>query len=81
MIRSRLQDIKQAQKESQLQRELASFFIRITQDNPELQELCISRAKLTHKKSVCTVFFSCTDGQEMFDKLLPKIILYKPSIR
>ncbi len=81
MIKSRLQDIKQAQKESLLQRELASFFVRIAQDNPDLQTLSVSRVNLTHKKSVVTVFFSCLNDKEEFDKLLPKLILFKPSIR
>ena len=81
MIRSRLQDIKQAQKESFLHHELASFFTQIALDNPELSEFCIVRVKLSDRKSFATIYFSCPGGQAEFDAKVSKLILYKPSLR
>ncbi len=74
-------DIKKAQKESLLFRELSTIFWQITQDEPRLSSLIINRVKLSPDKGCCTVYFYTAQGQESFDQLLEILKLYKPSIR
>lgn len=73
--------IKRAQKESLLLRELSTFFLQIMMEEPSLQGLFINRVSLSSDRSLISVFFYTTDGPEAFQKLLGKLILYKPSMR
>lgn len=81
MNNSRLADIKRAQKESLLLHELSSYFLRITLDDEQLKGLVLNRVQLSRDKSTCTLFFYCPEGNSQFQELLPKLILYKPSMR
>jgi ribosome-binding factor A len=76
-----LADIKRAQKESLLLRELSNFYLRITMDDDRLKDITLNRVKLSKDKSMCTLFFFSTQGVEHFEKTLPFLILYKPSMR
>jgi ribosome-binding factor A len=81
MNNPRVSDIKRAQKESLLLHEVSGYFLRITLDDERLKTLTLNRVKLSRDKSSCTLFFYCSGGAEMFKKLLPTLILYKPSMR
>lgn len=81
MSNSRIRDIKQAQKESLLLREISQYMQQISIDDAELADVYVSRVKLSPDKSRCTIFFACHDGPEVFGKKLGKLILYKPSLR
>src|SRR5476649_2758282 len=74
-------DIKRAQKEKQLSRELSNMLMRIQQDDPLIQGLYINSLRLSPDRSMCTVLFSAAGNKEEFDKKLPFLILYKPSLR
>lgn len=74
-------DIKRAQKESLLLRELSTFFLRITQDDARLHDVVLNRVKLSKDKSVCTLFFYSTKGESYFNEIMPFMISYKPSMR
>lgn len=81
MFKKKVQEIKKAQKESLILRELSKLFLQITLDDKELHKLHISRVKLSEDKSLCHVFFYTPAGPEDFEKRMPRLILYKPSLR
>ncbi len=81
MAHSRISDIKRAQKQSQLLRELSSYFLRITMDDERMKDLVLNRVKLSRDKSVCTLYFYTAQGEVHFQELMPYLILYKPSMR
>lgn len=74
-------DIKRAQKESLLLRELSSYFLRISSEDERMRDLVLHRVKLSGDKSSCTLFFYDAHGEEHFQELMPYLILYKPSMR
>ncbi len=76
-----LADIKRAQKESLLLRELSNFYLRITMDDDRLRDISLNRVKLSKDKSVCSLFFFSLKGVEHFQETMPFLILYKPSMR
>ncbi len=81
MYKKHVRDIKKAQKESLLLKEISQFFLQLILDDKELEGLSISRVKLSDDKSICIVFFYTPAGPEAFKEKLPKLILYKPSLR
>ncbi len=76
-----ISDIKRAQKESLLLRELSQLFLQITMDDKRIKDLTLNRVKLSKDKSVCTSYFYSTKGESHFQELMPFLILYKPSMR
>ena len=74
-------DIRRARKESLYCRELSQLFLKIIIENSELSGIHVSSVKLSPDKSVCNVLFFSEDGYESFEKKLPTLILYKPSMR
>lgn len=81
MVGSHQRDIKRAQKEKQLSRELSNMLLKIQQDDVSVQGLYINRLRLSPDRSMCTVYFAAAGNKEEFDKKLPFLILYKPSLR
>lgn len=78
---SGVKNIKQAQKESLLLREISSLFMKASTDDPRLARLTISRVQLSSDKSSCSVFFYTPGGYKAFEELLEILKLYKPSLR
>jgi ribosome-binding factor A len=76
-----LADIKRAQKESLLLRELSTYYLRITMDDSRLKDITLNRVKLSKDKSVCTLYFFTPKGLDEFSKMMPYLIVYKPSMR
>jgi ribosome-binding factor A len=81
MAGERVRAIKQAQRESFLLREISTLYVRLIQDNPELQGVYIIKIELSSDGSTCTVYFHSTQGQAHYEQIKDKLILYKPSIR
>ncbi len=81
MFKKHVRDIKKAQKESLLLKEISRLFLQLTLDDRELEGLNVSRVKLSPDNSICTIYFYTSAGIEEFEKKLPRIILYKPSLR
>jgi ribosome-binding factor A len=78
----RQREIKHAQRESFLLRELSALFLQITQDEPRLASFYIERVQLSSDGSRCSVFFfSSLASQESFKEYMSLLILYKPSMR
>ena len=76
-----LSDIKHAQKESLLMREISTQLLKVITDDPKLEGIHVTSVKLSPEKGRCTVFFSSYQGQDDFQAKLPQLILYKPSLR
>lgn len=79
--KSNLSDIKRAQKESQLLREVSSLVLQVSLDESSLSGLYVSRVKLSQDKGTLFVFFTATGGKQEFDEKLRTLVLYKPSMR
>jgi len=77
----RLREIKHAQREAQLLREISNFFLRITLDDSRLQGMYISRVKLGASRSLCTIFFFAPGGLEEYEAKRPFLVMYKPTLR
>lgn len=81
MTNSRVSDIKRAQKEKLLFRELSQLFLQLTLDDSRLRSISLNRVKLSPDKSLCTVYFYTPEGQEKFKEALEVLKLYRPSMR
>lgn len=80
-MQSPVKTIKRAQKEAHLARKIAELLLRASLDDARLKDIFITHVKLSADKSLCTVYFYSTHGQEYFDELLTILKLYKPSMR
>lgn len=74
-------EIKRAQREAHLFREVSSRFMQIIADEPDLQDVWITRVALSADGGICSIYLFTREGQEAFSKKLGQLILYKPSLR
>ncbi len=75
-------DVKRAQKESLLFREISQLFLEAALDDPKLSTVSTTRAELSSDKSNLTVYFYTGEGEEFFNKELLTIVdQYKISLR
>ena len=81
MHNKRVSDIKRAQKASLFLRSISNLFSQLTTDTEELRSLFVNRVELSPDKGTCYVLFYSPLGIEEFNKKLPILILYKPSLR
>ncbi len=81
MSNPRVREIKHAQKESQLLQEIGQLFIQLSQDEPKLQGLYVTRVKLSPDKGKCTVFIHTLGGLKEFEEKRPTLVLFKSSLR
>ncbi len=77
----KVSDIKRAQKERLLFREISQLFQHATLEDARLRDFWISRVSLSADKSICYVFFVTQKGIEYFNEMLGILKLYKPSLR
>lgn len=77
----RVSDIKRAQRESLLNKKLASLISTISLDDPRVAGIMLNRVQLSPDKGVATLYFYIPGGPEAFREKLEVLILYKPSIR
>lgn len=78
---NRVNDIKRAQKASQLMRIICTLFASATRDDSRLRGAMISRVELSVDRSTCYVYFYTPEGEEAFREVLQHLVLYKPSLR
>ncbi len=78
---SSVSNVKRAQKESLLFREISQLFLQASLDDSRLQGITVNRVQLSPDKGVCTVFFYTAQGEEHFNQILRQLTLYKPSLR
>lgn len=74
-------DIKKAQKEKIIQREVASLMMEAAQDDPELAGILVTRIELTPDKGMCYVYMYVEGGLAAFKEKLKYLKLFKPSMR
>jgi len=80
-VDSRVSDIKRRQKESLYRKEVGRLLQQAGLDNPDLQDLSVSRVSLSANKSLLLVFFFLPGGRPEFEKKLGHLTLFKPSLR
>jgi len=79
---SSIPQIKRAQKESLIFREISQLFMQAGIDDPKLQTVTINRVSLSPDKGHATVFFYTPEGEDTFNSImLPILTQYKPSLR
>jgi ribosome-binding factor A len=81
MSSQRTSDIKRAQKESLMLKEISSLYQQAALDNNELSRVSISRVQLSPDKGICWIFFYTPEGEEAFNEILETLKLYRPSLR
>ena len=81
MVDNRQSEIRRARKESLLFKELSSFFMRITQNDPALVGIFINAGVLSPDKASCSVLFAAAHGKSYFEEHFGQLILYKPALR
>lgn len=74
-------DIKKAQREKFLLREVSQLLLEASKDDPRLQKAQISRIQLSPDKSHCTIYFYMPEGEKVFQEILEVLKLYRPSLR
>jgi len=77
---SNIRDIKHAQKESLFFKILSEIFLNLTQEEPGLVGIQVSKVALSRDKGTVTILFYCED-EELFQAAFSTLILYKPSMR
>jgi len=78
---SAVSEIKLAQKESQLLREISTMFHAVAMDDSRLSGLFVNRVELSTDKGWCTIYFYTNEGYEKYAEQLEILKLYKPSMR
>lgn len=81
MTNPRVREIKHAQKESYILREISQSFLRIVQDEPSLQTLFVTRVVLSPNKGYCEIFIHALGGLKEFEEKRERLVLYRPSLR
>lgn len=77
----RTRDIKRAQKESLLLKEVSKLFMQASLDDPQLSQVFINRVELSPDRSHCSIYFYTPKGPAFFKEILERLKLYKPSLR
>jgi len=78
---SKVRDIKKAQKEKLIFRELSQIFWQLFLDDTRLSNLQLTRVSLSADKSTCFIFFYIPGGLTAFEEKLDILKLYKGSLR
>lgn len=79
--------IKREQRKSFLLRELSTMLNTLCEDEPKLSPLYISQVNLSDDGGICYIYMSSTPldpnvtTKQLFEELLPTLVLYKPSMR
>lgn len=81
MTNSHVSDIKRAQKERLLFRELSKLLLEIKHEDSRLHDISLNRVMLSADKSLCTAYFYTPQGETAFKEALEILKLYKPSMR
>lgn len=81
MIEKKVNYQKRAQRESLIRKELSKLFLEIKLSDENLKDIFINNVQLSSDKSTANILFFSLSGEEHFEKILPFLILYKPSMR
>ncbi|MFH1644260.1 MAG: 30S ribosome-binding factor RbfA [bacterium] len=81
MNRTRLSEIKREKKKALFLREVSSFIQKISQDEPVVLKVFVTRVELSADSGICYIYFAGFNGKKDFDEALEILKLYKPSMR
>ena len=87
IIKSKVSDIKREQRKSFYLRELSQLMYALAQDVPLLFSIFLTRVDLSADGGILYLYCSATPTPELdtpekvFEKALPQLKLYKPSLR
>jgi ribosome-binding factor A len=83
MIGPKLHEIKREKKKSLFFREISQLIGLIANENADVQKIYPTRVDFSQDCGIVYVYLSTFDvySEEVFDKALYALILYKPSIR
>jgi ribosome-binding factor A len=73
--------VKREQKTALFLREISSLIQNLSQDEPKLSKIYVSRVELSKDYKICYVYFSTYTDKKDFDEALEILKLYKPSLR
>lgn len=73
--------IKREQKKSLFFRELSNLYYSVSQEEPGLSSVFITKVDLSSDTGICYVYFGSSGGEAQFKIALQRLILYKPSMR
>jgi ribosome-binding factor A len=79
--RPRVSTIKREQKKSQYFREISLLVQMLSQDEPSLRNVFVTRVELSPDSGICHVYFAMYVGEAPFKEALDVLKLYKPSLR
>lgn len=83
MESSRVSDIKKERRKSHFLREMTLLVQELAERENAISEVYVSNVDISPNSGVCYVYFSAfkEPGQEIFDKILGILTLYKTSLR
>jgi ribosome-binding factor A len=91
MFRSNVREVKREKKKSLFLREFSALLFSLSQEEPGVKDVYVTRVDLSSDGSMCYVFFNAYPGvgdnvsvesaKEKFLKILEILKLYKPSMR
>jgi ribosome-binding factor A len=83
MTASNVNDVKRERRKSLFLQEFSSLFQELLQEEPSLIDVFVSKVDLSNDTGICYIYFATIrePGQEVFDKSLEILKLYKPSLR
>ena len=73
--------VKREQKTALFLRELSTLIQNLSQDEPKLSKIYVSRVELSKDYKICYVYFSSYADKKDFDEALEILKLYKPSLK
>ncbi len=87
MSRNSINEIKRARKKSLFLRKISELVQSLSAEDAAVAAAFITRVELSSDTGICYIYFSSfpdpsgLSSQEVFDKALEKLKLYKPSMR
>ncbi len=81
-MKSSASTVKREQKNALFLREISSLIQLLSQDEPDLSKIFVTKTRLSNDYSICYVYLSTyADNQEDFKTALEILKLYRPSLR
>jgi ribosome-binding factor A len=82
-MNSKVSDVKKERRKALFLREITSIIQQLASDEPAVTQVYVSNVDISANSGIVYVYFSAymEPGQEIFDKALAVLKLYKPSIR
>jgi len=80
-VKSKAHEIKRERKKALFFREISSLIQKISEDEPVVRNIYVTRVELSADTGICYVYFSVHTDKSEFKDALEVLKLYKPSMR